>query len=325
MAKGIDGVLRIALDAVVGRAQGQARMFLDTLQYQLNEVSPLPRNRGIFKGALPPNPAMELLTMLANAPRLAEEEDMVQVQGLTRLAALIQSTVAANGAHGGGGGPRKPAASSSSASFFREAAPSSAEFSMSSSRAGGDFDLRGFSMGEIAEMRRAASEAAAALQWISDEIETLPPAARQEALRMPWAVINRVGSRVLARAIRGALLPGYGGRPAATSSSASEADIIDTLSTPVASVDLGGGTGGASGVAITAANSNIMNGSGKAPAGVLARAGGPAIVPEAPRPSLRSNGNGNGNGGGPGPASGGSGSPSGRRRAEAVDAEVVFD
>lgn len=46
------------------------------------------------------------------------------------------------------------------------------------------------------------AEAAGALRWIVQEVQTLPAAAREEALQLPVNLFAKVTSRVVARAIR---------------------------------------------------------------------------------------------------------------------------
>jgi hypothetical protein len=53
----------------------------------------------------------------------------------------------------------------------------------------------------------AVHQAASFLQWLASELAALPPGERTTALYLPLELANRVGGRVLARAIREAMTP----------------------------------------------------------------------------------------------------------------------
>jgi len=111
---------------------------------------------------------------------LATARDEAQIEGLSRLAAAVGALAAAKQQQqqqqDSSGGRPGPAADAAAA-------------------AAGPCPLAG-----------RAEQAAAALTWLAREARDLPADARDEALRLPLRVAEKLSSRVAARAIRAALL-----------------------------------------------------------------------------------------------------------------------
>ena len=124
-------------------------------------------------------PAAQLLLELLGAlPRLADVDDREQVEGISRLAKVLQESTA-------GSQHQRQAGD-----WFDEAAAAAA----ASSR---------FVSGTPLEAAAEAAETAAAiLQWFAAEAQTLTPAERAEAVRIPASIGQAVASRAAARVVR---------------------------------------------------------------------------------------------------------------------------
>lgn len=55
------------------------------------QLETAPKTRGILRPVMPPNPALEVLQLLLSVPKLAEQEDEEQVEGLLRLVRLMRA------------------------------------------------------------------------------------------------------------------------------------------------------------------------------------------------------------------------------------------
>mmetsp|Transcript_19608 Transcript_19608/g.59305 ORF Transcript_19608/g.59305 Transcript_19608/m.59305 type:complete len:979 (-) Transcript_19608:2833-5769(-) len=81
MAKGVDSAARLAADNAVSRAR-------DTLRTAFSALMGVQRQQAA--APVEPDPLAALMDSLAALPRLADQEDEIQVEGITRLATLLQ-------------------------------------------------------------------------------------------------------------------------------------------------------------------------------------------------------------------------------------------
>ncbi|EFN55778.1 hypothetical protein CHLNCDRAFT_57703 [Chlorella variabilis] len=161
LAKGIDAGWRLAADTAVGTVQQQLlAASLDT--------------RDSFGSASGGSLLVHALAeSLAALPRLSDQRDQEQVEGITRLAQVLQESTAGQRQQQGG-------------DWFQEA--------VGGGVGGGGTPLDS----ALASLQTAA----AILQWVVVEAETLSPAERAEALRLPISIGQAVASRAAARTIR---------------------------------------------------------------------------------------------------------------------------
>jgi hypothetical protein len=125
----------------------------------------------------------DLVESLLNLPRLAGEDDRVQVDGLQRLAVQLAAF-------------SQPVGSSSSSSS-----------SSSAAHAAGSQQDRTQQQEANAAALQQVRQAALVLRWFLSELQLLSPDAQREALAIPMRIFSKLGSRVAARAVRTVLTP----------------------------------------------------------------------------------------------------------------------
>jgi len=130
-----------------------------------------------------------LLDVLAAVPKLAEEADAEQVEGMRRLAAALQKSTAAQQAREREHKGRSPTVAST---WLQDTSGSSNDEERSNKK-----------YEDACTVLTENLEAAAALlQWALKEAETLGPAERAEALRLPLEIAQALASRITARVLR---------------------------------------------------------------------------------------------------------------------------
>ena len=188
LAKGADAAWRLATDAFVDGARVE-------LSAVFREVSTS------FGRDLPPFSTREsellqtILTILDTIPKLADKEDAEQVEGLRRLAIALTNASQAQQSRRSDSGPLR---SMTSEEEENNKGPSKRD---ARDKAGlfGASDL-------LTNLFENVEIAADLLQWAIAEMETLGPAERAEALRLPLEIGQAVSSRVVARVIRAILV-----------------------------------------------------------------------------------------------------------------------
>ncbi|KAL4420222.1 hypothetical protein ABPG77_011046 [Micractinium sp. CCAP 211/92] len=161
LAKGIDAAWRLTADTAVGTARQQLLSASLDARGSLGSAS----GASLLVHALAES--------LAALPQLSDERDRQQVEGITRLARVLQESTA---------GQRQ----SSSGDWFKEQG-----------------QAEGGSGTAPWDSAMASLETAAGiLQWVVKEAETLTPEERAEALRLPISIGQAVASRAAARTIR---------------------------------------------------------------------------------------------------------------------------
>lgn len=193
VAKGLDAAWRLAADAVFDSARKELQ----------TEVL-----GGVFVGPL----ARTLVDVLSIAPQLANMDDAEQVEGLRRLAAALQQATAAQRRQeterqAAGGRPAVTSTWLNDFSFNTNGAPGGSDSSQSSCDA--------FMANVVAT--------AEFLEWALREAETLSPAERAEALRLPLEIGQAVASRVAARAVRWIVVGDSGTSRGTTAEASAEA------------------------------------------------------------------------------------------------------
>lgn len=177
LAKGADAAWRLAADAAVHDAAGGLSGMANP--NDLARTFPL---------------LYTLLDVLEAVPKLADEGDAEQVEGMRRLAAALRESTSAKAEQQ----QERPAGVSAAAQSTWMP-----EFSSASSAGAGASDT---GPQDACSAAMANLEAASALlQWALKEAETLGPEERAEALRLPLQVAQALASRVAARVIRWAL------------------------------------------------------------------------------------------------------------------------
>lgn len=192
VAKGIDAAWRLSFDAAVESAQqGSQQVPSLPLLLPLNkDLALTDTNTAVTRQSYPkpfvsvpafggglnaPSPS-PLTLLLQSIPKLASAEDRQQVQGLTQLASALYSVASASEAAGANGvvgvTPR--------GNFAPMFSPSTAQ----------------------------VQQAAAFFEWLASELSSLPQEERKQALLIPLQLLDRVSSRLIARAIRNAINPG---------------------------------------------------------------------------------------------------------------------
>lgn len=166
LAKGADAAWRLATDAAIDGARGQ-----------------------IATAAASGPLLTTMLDVLATVPKIANEEDAEQVDGIRRLGLALQAATIAQAE-----ADRQRAASGGTPSASSTWMPDSSAGN-GSSKGAGDQDPCTVAMANL----EAAAEL---LQWAMREAETLSPAERTEALKLPLEVAQAASSRVIARVVR---------------------------------------------------------------------------------------------------------------------------
>eukprot|EP00887_Chlorella_sp_A99_P007885 scaffold20.g7885.t1 len=254
LAKGIDAAWRLAADSTVG----SVRQELLALVAAGGGGGGAAACAAGVPGSGPA--AQALLELLGGLPRLATRGDQEQVEGISRLARVLQESTA--GTHRGG-------------DWFGEGAGAGAPSSFVS---GTPFEAAA----------EAADTAAAILRWLAAEAATLTPAERAEALRLPISIGQAVGARAAARAIRWALVGDplvqpAGGRPGSSSSSSYSEEGTSERGGSAGSSSNRAGGGTADGGAAAGGRASSVAGSSSAAgprrAGGGGRGGGQGALP----------------------------------------------
>ncbi|KAL4451900.1 hypothetical protein ABPG75_007562 [Micractinium tetrahymenae] len=162
LAKGIDAAWRLTADTAVGTVRQQLLAASLDARGSLGSAS----GASLLVHALAES--------LAALPRLSDERDQDQVEGISRLAKVLQESTA---------GQRQQ----SSGDWFQEQGPA---------------DGRGSGGAPWDDALASLQTAAGILQWVATEAETLTPEERAEALRLPISIGQAVASRAAARTIR---------------------------------------------------------------------------------------------------------------------------
>jgi aarF domain-containing kinase len=182
LAKGADAAWRLAIDSAIAEAMKE---ILGSSQGD-GSLSSSSVASGPFLGAL--------LDMLAVVPRLSDEDDAEQVRGLRSLAAALQSaTVAQREAD-----QQRSARGGTSAAKSTQIGGLGGNTSDSGNAGAYSANEQNFCAAAAANIETASE----LLQWAVREAETLDPAARSEALKLPVEVAQHAVSRVLARGVR---------------------------------------------------------------------------------------------------------------------------
>ncbi|PSC70755.1 putative aarF domain-containing kinase chloroplastic [Micractinium conductrix] len=185
LAKGIDAAWRLAADTAVGAAHQQIlAASLDARGSTLGSAS----GGSVFVHAL--------AEALAALPRLSDERDREQVEGISRLARVLQESTA---------GQRQQQRHQGPDWFQEQATGSGAETPWEAAYT-------------------SLQTAAAILQWVVDEAETLTAEERTEALRLPISIGQAVASRAAARTLRWLLVGDVFGTAASQADAAAAAD-----------------------------------------------------------------------------------------------------
>ncbi|PRW57519.1 putative aarF domain-containing kinase chloroplastic [Chlorella sorokiniana] len=163
LAKGIDAAARLAADTAVGELRQQ--LLSASLQARGGNAAGAASGSSLLVHAL-----AEALAVL---PQLSDARDQEQVEGITRLAQVLQESTAGQRQQQGG-------------DWFNEAAAANGAV------AGTPFETAFKSLQTAADI----------LSWIAAEAETLSPDERAEALRLPLSIGQAVASRAAARTIR---------------------------------------------------------------------------------------------------------------------------
>lgn len=190
LSKGADAAWRLAIDTAIAEATNE---LLSTSSsgggggIRGNGIPSSSGASGPFLGAL--------LDMLAIVPNLSDEDDAEQVRGLRSLAVALQSaTVAADQQRSARGG-----ATAGKSTWIGGLGGSTSDTGNASDNAGAYSATEQNFCAAAAANIETASEL---LQWAVREAETLGPAARSEALKLPVEVLQQAVSRVLARGVR---------------------------------------------------------------------------------------------------------------------------
>jgi hypothetical protein len=209
LAKGADAAWRLAADGALEGTRGQV-------------LAALAWEPGAAAAGLPPPPPgagpllRAVMDVLAAAPRLADQEDRYQVEGLRSLAAALQRATqaqrAAEEARARGGGA-VAAGGRASSTWVQDAGAAggggsagAGSSSSGSSRRSSQGAAAPPQQDAVAAVLETLEAAGALLQWALKEAETLGPEERAEALRLPLEIAQAVASRLAARAVRWALV-----------------------------------------------------------------------------------------------------------------------
>lgn len=182
VAKGADAAWRLAIDTAIAET-------MTDLVNSAGGPTSSSVNSGPFLGAL--------IDILATVPRLSDEEDAEQVRGLRSLVVALQSaTVAQKEADE----QRRSRGSSPVASSTWIGGLGSGSDNNGNNTTSDAYSAKeqNFCASAAANLETASE----LLQWAIREAETLDPAARTEALKLPVEVAQQVTSRVVARGIR---------------------------------------------------------------------------------------------------------------------------
>ena len=186
LAKGADAAWRLAIDTALAEAMTEVVGNSGGRSGDSGSGSSIPS--GPFLGAL--------VDVLATIPRLSDDDDAEQVRGLRSLAAALQSATVA----------QREADQQRSA---RGGAPASSGTWIGGLGGGSESNSSGTNGASSAKEQNFCDSAAAnmetaseLLQWAVREAETLEPAARAEALKLPLEVAQQAVSRVIARGVR---------------------------------------------------------------------------------------------------------------------------
>ncbi|KAG7673272.1 hypothetical protein Ndes2526B_g03296 [Nannochloris sp. 'desiccata'] len=189
LSKGADAAWRLAIDTAIAEAMN------DLLGSRGSGIS----GNGIPSSSVASGPFLgALLDVLATLPKLSDEDDVEQVRGLRGLAVALQSATVA----------QKEADAQRSARGGAPAARSTwiGGLGGNTSDSGNNSSNNGaYSAKEQSFCAAAAANietASELLHWAVREAETLDPAARAEALKLPVEVVQQAVSRVLARGVR---------------------------------------------------------------------------------------------------------------------------
>jgi aarF domain-containing kinase len=189
LAKGADAAWRLAIDTAVAEAM--------TELVGSNYGDAGENRNGIPSSSAPSGPFLgALVDVLATLPRLSDDEDVEQVRGLRSLGVALQSATVA----------QREADQQRSA---RGGAPAASNTWIGGLAGNSDSDSNNTSDAYSAKEQNFCASAAAnietaaaLLQWAVREAETLDPAARAEALKLPVEVAQQAVSRVIARGVR---------------------------------------------------------------------------------------------------------------------------
>ena len=197
LAKGADAAWRLATDAAIDGARGQ-----------LSSAS-------VVSGPL----LNTMMDVLATVPKIADEEDAEQVDGIRRLSLALQSATIA----------QKEADRQRATSGGRPTSSSTWMPDSSAANNGSGNGGAGAEQDPCAAAMANLEAAAEVLQWALREAETLGPAERTEALKLPLEVAQAASSRVIARVVRWILVADD--EPAGNTSSTSSTNVKAQSST----------------------------------------------------------------------------------------------
>ncbi|GAB4819247.1 hypothetical protein N2152v2_006293 [Parachlorella kessleri] len=192
LAKGIDAAWRVALDTALGSTRQELLGFV------------LRQGSGVDTFTAPPFStalARLVLESLTSVPRLADERDDYQVEGIMRLARVLQeSSVPQQRQQKQQEQYQRYQQVSSASSWYRStetgfAAGSTAGMGSTAGSGSNAFP-------SLDSLLQSLDSTAGVLRWITSEMEFLTPEERAEALRLPGVIAQGVASRIVARLVR---------------------------------------------------------------------------------------------------------------------------